>query len=143
MSNETQMSGEIEIHPPIPWKYIRDSVFLPTNARGDSAEITDRKLRASMMRDIMFRVEQRSQETDDGTLVLKSAVALVPTHAGSNYAGSILKHLQEVVDAFPEHTFTGRIDGEGEESLDVWRIKVLGRTAMKFTPEFIWPEESK
>ena len=137
MGYETKLSGEIEIHPHIPWKYVRESVFLPENA------VKGARLHG---RDIMFRIAEHTDETDDGTLTWKSAVALVPTHRG--YAGGIIKHVQEVVDAFPEFDFSeGRIDAEGEGDgsgePDIWRVKVINRVARQFRPKLIWPEESE
>lgn len=130
MGYETNFTGEIEITPPIPWKYIRESVFLELNARTSRSG-----------RNITFRLDERVIQTDDGTLIHKEAVALVPTWY--NYAGEIVAHVQEVVDAFPEHQFRGRIDAEGEEQGDVWRLKVVNRVAIKFTPELKWPAESE
>lgn len=133
MSYETRMTGEIEIVPPLQWLDVRDSFFLPENARrgGD--------------KHIMFRINKREFETNEGTLIRNDAVALVPTH--SNYAGNIVAHLQDVVDTFPDRTFVGRIDGEGEGDgsgePDVWRLKVVDRKAMMFRPKLVWPEESE
>lgn len=133
MGYETILTGEIEIVPPIPWKHVRESFFLPENARRGG----------KLDKHVMFRVEQREVETDEGTLVSKRAVALVPTH--SSYAGNIVAHVQEVVNAFPEHEFRGRIDARGEdtETPDVWRLKVVNRVATKFEPKLVWPEESE
>lgn len=138
MGYETELSGEIEIHPHIPWKYVRESVFLPGNAtRGQRLN----------GRDIMFRIAEHVEETDEGTLTIKSAVALLPTHNG--YAGKIVDHVQEVVDSFPEYDFSnGRIDAEGEgdgvgQDPDVWRLKVVDRVATKFRPTLVWPKESE
>lgn len=132
MGYETNMNGEIEIVPPIPWKYVRESVFLPDNARSG-----DRFNRC----DIMFRIEEKRVDRDEGIMVVRSAVALVPTH--STYEGNILARLQEVIDAFPEHEFRGRIDGVGEENEDMWRLKVVDRIATRFTPKLVWPKESE
>lgn len=132
MSYETSMHGEIEIDPPILWRDIRGSVFLPENA------VKGTRLNR---RDIMFLILERTEDTDDGTLTRKEAVALVPTH--SSYAGNIDEHLQEVVDAFPDHEFRGRIDGEGENNTDMWRLKVVNRRATRFEPTLLWPKESE
>lgn len=144
MSYETNVTGEITIDPPIPWGAIRDSAFVPHRARGD-AEIQDRKERAKLMRDVCFKLERLEVDVEDGKLTRIRAVALVPTH--SNYAGDsgkvIERHVQEVIDAFPDRTFSGRINGEGEENGDMWRVKVVAGRAIRFFPQVVWPEESE
>lgn len=135
MGYETRLEGEIVIEPPIRWSEIRESPFLEVNT-----------LKASgRAKDIVFRVFETAVEQGDGTLIRKEAVALVPTHR--RYAGRIVEHLQEVVDAFPRHTFAGRIDAYGEDTgesvPDVWRLKVVNRVATRFEPRLVWPDESE
>lgn len=138
MSYDTNITGEITIHPPIEWKYVRKSVFLEENA----ILAADRLSR----RDVAFRITEHQVETDDGTLINKQAVAVVPTHAGyAGYEGKLVEHLQELVDAFPEREFRGRIDGFGEDrdAPDLWRVKVVNRKVTKFEPSIIWDYESE
>lgn len=133
MGYATNITGEITIHPPLPWKYVRESVFLPENVRAGNG---------TAGRNVVLRIEQHTEETDDGTLTWKNAVAVEATHSGySGYAGKLVEHLQELVDAFPEHDFRGRIDGFGEdrEAPDLWRIKVIDRKVTKIEPEIVWP----
>jgi hypothetical protein len=134
MGYETQVTGEIQIEPPVSWKYIRESVFLE-----DKIHTAKRDSR----RELKLQVDEREVETDDGTLIWKEGVALVPTWGNYGNAEKMQIHLQEFVDAFPEHVFTGRIDGNGEDNDDMWRLKVIGRTATIFTPKIVWDEESE
>lgn len=137
MSYDTNITGEIEIDPPLEWKHVRESVFLPSNARTGSRQSG---------RDVMLRIEQETRETDEGTLTVNRAVAVLATYAGySGYEGKLVEHLQELVDAFPEHDFRGRIDGFGEdrEAPDLWRVKVVNRKVIKFEPTILWERESE
>lgn len=129
MSYETQVTGEIQIIPPIPWKYIRDSVFLPDAAGKNPA------------RDLVFVINERRAHCDEGLLLIRDAVAV--TARFPNYAGNIIKHLQELVDAFPEHQFTGRLDMAGEDAGDLWRLNVVDRVATEHRPKLVWPKESE
>lgn len=131
MGYVTQFNGEISIHPPIPWAQIKDSPFLPEAARNNRGK------------DIMFRVEQFERETPDGTLTVRTAVALVSTWEDEARGYSIVEHVQEAVNAYPGHKFTGRLDCAGEETGDLWRLEVHGRQAVKVTPRIVWPDGSE
>lgn len=137
MGYATNITGEITIHPPLAWKDIRNSVFLPENVRGGSGKPG---------RNVVLCVEKVNVETDEGTLSRKQAVAVRATHAGyQGYAGNLAEHLQELVDAFPEHKFHGRIEGFGEDrdDPDLWRIKVIDHQVVEFKPTILWDEESE
>lgn len=131
MGYVTTFNGEIEIHPPIPWANIKDSPFLPDRARTNRGK------------DIMFRVEQIERETPDGTLTVRTAVALVPTWEDEARGYDIVDHVQQVVDAYPGHEFTSRLDCAGEETGDLWRLEVHDRQAVKVTPRIVWPDGSE
>jgi hypothetical protein len=125
----TRFEGEIRIEPPIPWGQIKDSPFLPDQAReyGDG-------------RDLKFLLSEVHRDTDEGTVIARSAVALVSTwdHEARGY--NIVAHLQEVVDAYPGHEFVGRLDCAGENTGDLWRLEVHDRRAVKVTPRIVWPD---
>jgi len=126
--------GEIAIVPPIPWGQIKDSPFLPDNAKhGD--------YRTS--RDLMFRIAEEPVDTPDGRLYRRSAVALVPTWEDDAREGRVVEHLQDALNSFPEHEFQGRLDVRGEVSPDVWRLEVREvngkRVATKVVPLIVWP----
>ena len=132
MGYVTHFTGEIAITPPIPWGDIKTSPFMPENARGNRNG-----------KDVMFRIEQVERDTPEGTLIARSAVALVSTWEDDARGYNIVDHVQEAVDAHPGHEFTGRLDCEGEEAGDLWRLEVHGRRAVKVTPRIVWPDGSE
>ncbi|MFG1846873.1 DUF6205 family protein [Micromonospora carbonacea] len=127
----TRFTGEIAITPPIHWGDIKDSPFLPDNARNRDG------------RDVMFRIAEAERDTLEGTLIARSAVALAPTWEDEMRGYDIVEHVQQVVDAHPGHEFTGRLDCEGEEAGDLWRLEVHDRRAVKVTPRIVWPDGSE
>lgn len=134
MGYTTYFTGEITITPPIPWGRLTGSPFLPDNARNYGGRDSDGP------RDLMFRIEEQTTETDEGILTRRSAAALVTTWEDEMKGYDIVEHLQEVIDAFPDHEFTGRLDCAGEESPDIWRLEIHDRRAVKVRPRIVWPD---
>jgi hypothetical protein len=128
MGYTTSFQGEIEIRPPIPWGLIQDSPFLPEKAKDHRNG-----------RDLMFRITEEAVDTDDGRLYRRSAAALVSTWEDEARGYDIVKHLQEAIDAFPDREFVGRLDCEGEEAADIWRLEVHDRRAVEVRPRIVWP----
>jgi|SRR5579859_805956 len=131
MGYRTNFNGEIAIVPPIPWGQIQGSPFLPDKARDHRAG-----------RDLKFRILEEAVDTAEGRLYRRSAVALVSTWDDDARGYSIVEHLQEAVNAYPAHEFIGRLDCEGEEAGDLWRLEVHDRVATKVTPRIVWPDGS-
>ena len=123
MGYNTSVSGEIRIEPPLTWREFKDSPFTGNN------------------KDVTLHVEADTVDTDDGPLMRKTATALVPTWEDSYKAYNLVEHVQEAIDAFPGHTFTGRLDCEGEDNIDLWRVVVRNGRAVKVTPRIVWPDE--
>jgi len=90
----------------------------------------------------MFVIEEEPRDTAEGTLIARQATALESTWEGEVRGYNFLEHVQEAVNAFPGHAFSGRIDCEGEENTDMWRLKVVDGVATRFDPEVVWPEAS-
>lgn len=126
MGYVTKFQGEIAIVPPIPWGDIKDSPFLPERARTND-------------RDLKFRIAEEAVDTAEGRLYRRSAVALVSTWDDEARGYNIVEHLQEAVDAFPGHEFTGRLDCAGQETGDLWRLEVHDRHAAQVRPRIVWP----
>lgn len=132
MGYYSDWDGEITITPPIPWKDIKDSVWLPGSVKNYSAGYANR--------DICFRINSEFVETEDGTLTRKEAVAVevaYPDH-GKNY--HVVENLQDILDAHPGHQFTGYLEAVGEDG-ERWRVVITSkRAALSIAPEVVWPE---
>jgi hypothetical protein len=120
---QTRVMGEIRIEPPLTWREFKDSPFT-----GDRL-------------DVKLRVEAETVDTDDGPLMRKTSPALIPAWEDSYKAYYLVEHLQQAIDAFPGHTFTGRLDCEGADPGDLWRVVVRDGRAVKVTPRIVWPDE--
>lgn len=131
MGYYTRVTEEIVIVPPIPWEDIKDSPFLPDNAG-----------RSNDYRDVKFRIVEEAVDTPEGRLYKRSAAAVEPAWEDSFKAYYIVEHLQELVDAYPNHQFTGFLYGEGEENDDIWRLLVnKDRRAVQIKPRMVWPDD--
>ncbi|WP_370665416.1 DUF6205 family protein [Streptomyces sp. IBSBF 2507] len=129
MGYYTSVTGEIRIEPPLTWAEIKDNPALPETAGGRSEY------------DVHLRIDEETVDTDEGQLTRKTCAALVPAWDDSFKAYHLVEHVQEMIDAFPGHTFTGRLDCEGEEGGDLWRVVVRDGRAVKVTPSIVWPDE--
>lgn len=131
MGYVVSITGEIDIVPPIPWGKIKDSPFRPEEARKAGGK------------DVKFRIEAYNRETDEGTLTVRSATALLSTWADDARGQYLVEHVQEAIDAFPGHEFIGRLDCAGERPGDLWRVEIHGRRAVRVTPRIVWPDGSE
>jgi hypothetical protein len=128
MSYTTHVRGEFVITPPLAWPQFKDSPF----ASGD--------WRAS---DLVLRVDEESVDTDDGQLLRRTAGVLAMREIDEYNSRNLLAEVQKAVDAFPGHTFTGRLECEGEEAGDLWRVVIRNRRAVKVEPRIVWPEDDQ
>ncbi|MFK0179013.1 DUF6205 family protein [Streptomyces xanthochromogenes] len=129
MGYYTTVDGAIRIEPPLKWAEFKDSPFYETETSGK--------------RDVRLKVDEEIVDTDEGQMIRKTASALEGSWEGGYKAYHLLEHVQEVIEAFPGHTFTGRLDCEGEEAADVWRVVVRDGVAVKVEPRIVWPDEDE
>ncbi|MFK0062661.1 DUF6205 family protein [Streptomyces werraensis] len=123
MGYNTSVTGEIRIEPPLSWREFKDSPFTGQDM------------------DVKLRIDAETVDTDDGPLMRKTASAIVPAWEDSYKAYKLIEHVQQVIDAFPGHTFTGRLECEGEENTDIWRVIVRDGRALRIEPRIVWPDE--
>ncbi|MFF7096401.1 DUF6205 family protein [Streptomyces rubradiris] len=123
MGYNTSVDGEIRIEPPLTWREIKDSQFAGNGL------------------DVKLRIEVETVDTDEGPLMRKTAPALVPSWENKYKAYNLVAHVQQAIDTFPGHTFTGRLNCEGEENGDLWRVVIRDGRAVKVTPRIVWPDE--
>lgn len=125
MGYYSTVTGEIAIIPPLSWKEIKDSPLLPHDEQRQDAKLA---------------LEESTVDTEDGTLIRRNAPRIVPATDDSYKAYDVVGAVQEIVNAFPGHTYTGYLQGEGEENDDMWRVYVKDGKAIEVKPEITWPE---
>jgi hypothetical protein len=132
MGYVTHARGQITIDPPIPWGEIKDSPFTPSVFGYND-------------RDVRFVVAEESVDTPEGTLIRRHATGIVQSDEDEPRNEEIHEHLEELVRRHGAgRTFTGRFDMEGEETGDLWRLKIMpDGTVRRFDPVVQWPEESE
>ncbi|WP_055588668.1 DUF6205 family protein [Peterkaempfera griseoplana] len=126
MSYTTHVTGGFAITPPLTWREFQGSRFASDNWR-DS--------------DVVLRVDEETVDTPDGPLLRRTASALVMREISEYRADGLLGDVQAAVDAFPGHKFTGRLNCEGEEAGDLWRVVVRDGRATKVEPRIVWPDD--
>jgi hypothetical protein len=127
MSGWTHVEGEFTIEPPLEWHEFKDSRFAPDHH-------IDR-----WNPDLELVVDEEAVDTDQGPLLKRTAAVLRIREMDEYRENKLEKTVQEAFDAFPGHTFTGFLYGEGEDNPDMWRIVVRGNRAIRVTPRIIWP----
>lgn len=130
MGYNTHVTGEFAITPPLTWNEFKDSEFAPHNINDNYDP------------DLILRVAEESVDTEEGPLLRRSATALAMREIDEYRAHTLLDQVQKAVDAFPGHTFTGRLECEGEESADLWRVVIRDGRAVKVEPQIVWPADS-
>lgn len=130
MGYTTRVTGEFTITPPLTWPEFRDSRFAPHNAKSRYEP------------SLLLRVTEDTVDTDEGQMVRRTATALVMRPIEEYRAHGLLDEVQEAIDAFPGHEWSGRLDCAGEENLDAWRVLIRDGRAVRIDPEIVWPDGS-
>jgi len=130
MGDYTRFDDEdIHITPPLSWGQIQGTKFLDNN------------------RDAKLVVEEIRKETDTGTFHEKSCMFIVPAPgSGGRSYYDLENEIREIVEAFPEHKFSGLLKGitEGFDTDDaLWGILVKDNVVTRIKPELVWPGEEK
>lgn len=128
----TRVEGEFTIEPPLTWNEIKNSPFNKPGREG---------LWGADGIDLGLCVNEASVDTDDGPLLRRSASALVMPYIDEYRARELVEQVQRCINLFPGHTFTGRLDCEGEENTDLWRVVIRNGRAVKVEPRIVWPDE--
>ncbi|MER5750680.1 DUF6205 family protein [Streptomyces sp. NPDC002088] len=129
MGYTTHVRGEFTIEPPLTWPEFKDSRFAPDN------------ITSSYDPSLVLRVSEESVDTDEGPLLKRTATALVMREIDEYRERGLVDEVQAAVDSFPGHTFTGRLECEGEENTDLWRVIVRDGRAVRIEPRIVWPDE--
>lgn len=132
MGSFANISGRIAINPPIPWREFADSPYYRA--------FRDRNYPYSLLLDVVEAID----DTDEGVLIRREAVAVIPFD-GDELRGD---DIGPILDAI-EHThgrgrtFTGRIDVWWPDyEFSSLRFKVGPGGAHQYAPQVVWPPES-
>lgn len=129
MGYTSYLSGEITITPPIPWSELQGSPFVRTPERKEYDRL------------VWLRMTEETVETNEGTLIRKHAVAIRPSEADELRADGLARQVQEIVTAHGDgRTFEGLFLVRGEESPDLWRVRVEDGRAVEERPRITWPD---
>lgn len=122
MGYYTTLSGEMRIEPPAKWSEIKDSPCIDSEDRL-----------------VWIEVEETREETDEGTLLTKKGVRVI-TYDDSVKAYDIESEFREIAALLPGHKFVGCIEGDGEESGDMWRCYIRKGKVIEHKVKSMWPD---
>ncbi|GAA1888121.1 hypothetical protein GCM10009837_07450 [Streptomyces durmitorensis] len=131
MGYTTHVSGEFAIEPPLAYTEFKDSKFAPDN------------MTSSWSPSLALRVDEQMVEKEDGVFLRRTATALVMREIDEYRERGLVDEVQSAIDSFPGHTFTGRLECEGEENADIWRVVVRDGSATRIEPRIVWPDDER
>ncbi len=127
MSEDTTVTGQILIDPPIAWAQAREWPWLNISRNYD--------------RDVVLRVvDGEPFPTEQGEMIPRVVDAIVAERQNQS-AYHLVEHLQEIVDRFGDgRAFTGHLlcSWNGEQG-SVWRVLVRDGRAVQEYPKLVWP----
>lgn len=129
MGYTTHVTGEFAIEPPLGYREFKDSKFAPDNVE------------SSYSPSLILRVQEQLVEKEDGVFLRRTATALVMREIDEYRERGLVDEVQSAIDSFPGHTFTGRLECEGEENTDLWRVVIRDGRAVRVEPRIVWPDE--
>jgi hypothetical protein len=132
MGYYSTVTGRIAIRPPLPWSAIRDSRFLPDRAEANYLEV-------------QYEVAETVEETGDGTVSRKQAMAVVPSFEDSYKAYDLADTLAEINTEIVAagSLLWGYLVRKGEEQGDVERYGIQNGTTDTVSTEkarLSWPD---
>lgn len=130
MGYTTYVRGEFAITPPLTWQEFKDSQFAPDN------------MKSSYEPSLILRVDEDTVDTDEGPLLRRTATALVMREIDEYRERGLVDEVQAAVAAFPGREWSGRLDCEGEENTDMWRVVIRDGRAVRIEPTITWPDGS-
>lgn len=121
MGYYTTVTGSFEIVPPLKGK--------------EMSGFTEEDIPYGLSGEII----ETHKEVDDGTLVIRS-LEHIYADGDSFKAYTFENDLQAMVSRFPGHKWVGRVQGEGEEQGDMWRLYIRDGKVIRHEVKNMWPE---
>lgn len=135
MGYRTRVEGEFQISPMLTWSEISASPFVQGKPGNGGILYKAKGI------DLELLVEEQEKPIDEGVAFIRTASRLVMPYIDEYKAYDLVEQVQKVVDMFPDHTFSGELECEGEENTDIWRVEISGGRAVKVEPKIMWPKE--
>lgn len=125
MGYRTTVRKSLTIDPPLTDQEIRSSYLSPATYADTTVKLA---------------IDETAQDNPDGTTTtVLSAAALVPRWNGSYPVYTLVSDVQNALDTFPGHTFSGYLECQGERASDLWRVTVINGLATEVRPTVTWP----
>lgn len=125
MGYESHWSGEIRITPPLSWQEIRTGPGL---------------------QDLSLRLDEEVVDTETGQVRTVSTTAVVPRESGAYNGYGIEDELQALLDAHPDHQFSGAIVARPVDSdgglfrYTVTKSALTNQRVVREVPRIVWPD---
>lgn len=125
MGYESHWSGEIRITPPLTWADIK---------------------RGPGLQDVTLRLDETVEETPTGQVRTVTANAITPISGGAYNGYDIETEIQAVVNAHPDHQFSGAIVGRPVDSdgttfrYTVTKSALTNQRVVREVPRIVWPD---
>jgi hypothetical protein len=143
VSYTTHVYGRIHIEPPVTWGELREAGQVLDTTRGNGGGTID-------YGQCRLLVQERDEDTDRGLLRVREGTDLVPW-SDEGYRcdpDDLVVVLRRFMAAFGNldlvRTYTGRLEGEGEEQGDCWRVWVNPQGAVQLSKaQLRWPGDDR
>lgn len=128
MGYYSTVSGEIKISPPLNHQEIKKIPTKSSTAWRDGSW------------DLKVIVVEEMVDTPEGELIKRYADTVKSAYEDSYKAYYVKQNLQELIDLFPGHEFTGALTAVGEDG-DMWGVAVNDGVAVDVKPTITWPSD--
>jgi hypothetical protein len=133
MGYTSRTEGYISINPPITAKELR--------AHSELTEGKTMKGNPNRRREAYLEVVSVTKDTEDGEFVRKFSDKILVADPDEEFTRySLFDCLKEIVAAFPDRSYSGRIVETGEDG-DMWAYIVKGGEVKELHPTIVWPDE--
>jgi len=124
MPTNSRYQGEVRIDPPLNWAAIKKASQLPLLMHGYEVKLV---------------IKDDEKETDEGVVSVKTCSSIIPM-TEKPYAGyKVQDALQQIIDAFPDRTFSGYFEATLEDASWMCRYVISGRKVEQIFPDIHWP----
>lgn len=129
MGDSYTVRGDVSISPELTWGQMKDLSYIAQNGKRNQS--------------LVFAVDSKKEHTDRGVLTVKTCETLVASDYSDGYY--LVENLRDLMNLFPDHTFTGEFTVYPERALEMfpYRVVARGREAVKQVLEQVWVDSTE